>query len=110
MIKKLAFMFCLSGKYMFEPTCYKNVDKPTSIDHILTNHARCFQHSGIYEMGLSDFHKLTFTVLKMFYAKQKPRIIKYRDYKNFNKITIRMDLLKELSLCKLYTSLNLSLL
>ena len=62
-----------------EPTCYKNVDKPTSIDHILTNHARCFQHSGIYETGLSDFHKLTFTVLKMFYAKQKPRIIKYRD-------------------------------
>ena len=48
-------------------TCYKNVDKkPTSIDHILTNHARCFQHSVIYEMGSSDFHKLTFTVLKMF--------------------------------------------
>ena len=34
-------------------------------------------------------------------AKQKPRIIKYRDYKNFNNITLRMDLLKELSLCKL---------
>ena len=80
-----------------EPTCYKNVDKPTSIDHILTNHARCFQHSGIYETGLSDFHKLTFTVLKMFYAKQKPRIIKYRDYKNVNKTTFSEDLLKELS-------------
>ena len=79
--------------------CYKNVDKkPTSIDHILTNHARCFQHSVIYEMGSSDFHKLTFTVLKMFYAKQKPRIIKYRDYKNFDKNTFRMELLKELSL------------
>ena len=84
-----------------EPTCYKNVDKSTSIDLILTNHARCFQHSGIHETGLSDFHKLTFTVLKMFYAKQKPRIIKYRDYKNFNNITFRMDLLKELSLSKL---------
>ena len=32
-----------------EPTCYKNVDKPTSIDHILTNHARSFQCSGNYE-------------------------------------------------------------
>ena len=84
-----------------EPTCYKNVDKTTSFDHILTNHARCFQQSGIHETGLSDFHKLTFTVLKMFYAKQKPRIIKYRDYKNFNNITFRMDLLKELSLSKL---------
>ena len=84
-----------------EPTCYKNVDKPTSIDHILTNHARCVQHSGIYETGLSDFHKLTYTVLKMFYAKQKPRIIKCRDYKNFSSITFRMDFLKELSLSKL---------
>ena len=84
-----------------EPTCYKNVDKPTSIDHILTNHVRSFQYSGIYETGLSDFHKLTFTVLKMFYAKQKPRIIKYSDYKNFNKNTFRMDLLKELSLSNL---------
>ena len=37
----------------------------------------------------------------MFYAKQKPRIIKYRDYKNFNKTTFRMDLLKELSLSNL---------
>ena len=84
-----------------EITCYKNVDKATSIDHILTNHARCFQHSGIYETGLSAFNKLTFTVLKMFYAKQKPRIINYRDYKNFNKATFRMDLLKELSLSNL---------
>ena len=100
------YMSWLCALYNFtnlikEPNCYKNVDKPTSIDHILTNHARCFQHSGIYETGLSDFHKLTFTVLKMFYAKQKPRIIKYRDYKNFNKTTFRMDLLKELSLSNL---------
>ena len=81
-----------------EPICYKCVDKPTSIDHILTNHARSFQYSGIYVTGLSDFHKLTFTVFKMFYAKQKPRIIKYRDYKTFTKNTFRIDLLKELSL------------
>ena len=84
-----------------EPTCYKNVDMPTSIDHILTNHARCFQHPGIYETGLSDFHKLTFTVLKMFYAKQKPLMITDRDHKNFNNITFRMDLLKEIFLSKL---------
>ena len=37
----------------------------------------------------------------MFYAKQKPIIIKYRDYKNFNNIAFMMDLLKELSLSKL---------
>ena len=81
-----------------EPTFYK---RPTSTDLILINYVRCFQHSGIHETGLSDFHKLTFTVLKVFYAKQKPRIIKYRGHKNFKNITFRMDLLKELSLSKL---------
>ena len=60
-----------------EATCYKNGDKPTSIDDILRNHSRWFQNSGIYETGLSDFH----TVLNMIYAKQKPMVIKYRDYK-----------------------------
>ena len=60
----------------------------------ISNHARCFQHSGIYETSLSDIHKLTFTVLKVFYAKQKPR-------DNFNSFTFRMDLLKKLSLSKL---------
>ena len=35
----------------------------------------------------------------MFDVKQKPRIIKYREYKNVNNIT--MDILKELSLSKL---------
>ena len=57
----------------------QNLDKPTSIDHILTNHARCFQNSGIYETRLSDVHKLIITVLKMFYSKQMSRIIKYRN-------------------------------
>ena len=80
-----------------EPTCYKNVDKPKSIDNILTNYSRWFQNSGIYETGLSDFH----TVLKMFCAKQKPMVIKYRDYKNFINIIFRLDVLKKLSLSKL---------
>ena len=50
--------------FINEPAHYKNADKPTSIDHILTNHLRCFRHSG-----LSDIHKVTSTVLKTFYAK-----------------------------------------
>ena len=48
-----------------EPTCYKNIDQTTSIDHISTNHAKCFHYSRIYETGLSDFHKLGCTVLKI---------------------------------------------
>ena len=48
-----------------EPTCFKSLEKPTGIDHILTNHPKSFQHSGTFETGYSDFHKLTYTVLKM---------------------------------------------
>ena len=37
----------------------------------------------------------------MFFVKQKPRIIKYRDYKKFNSISFKMNLLKDLSLNEL---------
>ena len=73
-----------------EPTCFKSVDNPSYIDLVLTNHPKSFQNSGVYETGLFDFHKLTFTVLK-------PRIIKYRDYKYFDNNEFRDELIRELS-------------
>ena len=65
------------------PTCYKSVNKPTSIDVILTNKSKCFQKSSAFTSGLSDFHKLIITVLKTEFTKTGPNIIKYRCYKNF---------------------------
>ena len=53
------------------PTCYKNPLAPKCIDLILTNRPKSFQNSNVYETGLSDFNKFIFTVLKMFYDKQK---------------------------------------
>ena len=43
------------------PTCYKNPQKPSCIDLILTNSPLSFQSSGVIETGLSDFHKMTVT-------------------------------------------------
>ena len=80
-----------------DPTCSKNPEKPTTIDHLLTNHRRCFQHSGVYETSLSDFCWLTLTVLKVYHCKQNPKIIQYRDYKNFTNEHFRRYLLRELS-------------
>ena len=37
-------------------TCYKNPDKPTCIDLILTNSPKQFQATLTLETGLSDFH------------------------------------------------------
>ena len=41
-----------------EPTCFKNVNKPSCIDLFLTNNSKCFEHCLTLETGLSDFHKL----------------------------------------------------
>ena len=80
-----------------KPTCFKCVDNPSCIDLILANHPKCFQNSGVYETGISDFHKLTFTVLKTYFQKAKQRIIKYRVYKHFDNNDFRDELITELS-------------
>ena len=66
------------------PTCYKNPDKPSSIDVILTNSKNLFQNSIALETGISDHHKLVLTVMKVYSEKQKPKEVKFRSYKNFN--------------------------
>ena len=80
-----------------DPACFKSPEKPTTIDHILTNHPWCFQHSDVYETGLSDFHRLILTVLRVYHSKQNPKIIQYGVYKSFTNKRFRTDLLRELS-------------
>ena len=65
------------------PTCYKRPSKPTCIDLILTNFPKLFQHTQTIETGLSDFHKLTLTVLKTHFPRLKLNIVNYRDCKGF---------------------------
>lgn len=43
-------------------------------------------------MGLSDFHKMNITVLKMFYAKQKHDTVSYRNYKTLDSKKFRTKL------------------
>ena len=64
-----------------KPTCFKNLDKPSCIDLILTNCPKRFQNSCFIETGLSDFHKLVVTVMKTTYEKSPPKIITYRSHK-----------------------------
>ena len=81
---------------MKEPTCFKNVFNPSTIDLILTNRTRRFQNTLAIETGLSDHHKLTITVMKSYFQNQVPITILYRDYKNFNQGLFRNELLREL--------------
>ena len=66
-----------------EPTCYKNPENPSCIDLILTNYPKCFQSSCAVETDLSDFQRMTVTVTKSTFKKFQPKVIHYRDYKNF---------------------------
>ena len=77
-----------------EPTCFKNPNNLPCIDLFLTNRSRYFQNTSTIETGISDFHKLVVTVLKMFYKKQKPEIIQCRNYKTFNEQLFRIELTK----------------
>ena len=62
-----------------EPTYYKNSEKPTYIDLILTNQTTLFQHGTVLVTGLSDFYLLTVTEFKMSFQKCKPHNITYQN-------------------------------
>ena len=79
------------------PTCYKNVNNPSSIDLILTNKPNCFQNTTGISTGLSDFHKMIVTSLKLTFSKNKPIERVYRDMKKFNRESFRNELTTELS-------------
>ena len=75
-------------------TCYKNPDKLTFIDLILTDCPGSFQNSCVVETGLLDFPKMIVTVMKTSYRKIQPKIIHYRKYKNFSNDIFRDSLQK----------------
>ena len=49
------------------------------------------------EIGLSDFHKMILTALKVCYKKQKLSIITYRRYKNFSNEVLMADVQNRIS-------------
>ena len=79
-----------------EPTCYKSTENPSSIDIMLTNKRMSFQNSMAVETGLSDFHKMTVTVLKRYFKKKDPITITYRDLKSFDGVKFREDIRNQL--------------
>ena len=94
-MKDFCDTYCLSNMIK-EPTCFKNILNPSSIDLILTNRSRMFQNSIAIETGLSDHYKLTITVMRSLFKKQAPIIISYRDYKHLNHDLFRNELLRDL--------------
>ena len=80
-----------------EPKCYKNPESPSCIDLFLTNCPRRFHNTYLYETGLSDFHNLVATVLRTSFEPLPPKIIKYRNYNNFDENEFRFLYKKRLN-------------
>ena len=75
-----------------EKTCFKNMENPSCIDLFLTNSPKSFQNTTALLNGLSDFHKMSITVLKIKFEKSKPKEVNYRDYKKFDMGLFKTDL------------------
>ena len=65
-----------------EPSSFKKYMSPSCIDLFLTNCRKSFESTLTIETGLSDFHKLMVTALKVKHEKIHLKIIQYRDYES----------------------------
>ena len=92
--------FCLEN-LIKEATCFKST-VPTTIDLTVNNQKSLFMKSSAYESGLSDFHKLTTTILRKSITKGNPRNILYRDYKIFDQNKIEDKLRSQLASIKTF--------
>ena len=79
-----------------KPTCLKNPDNPSCIDLFLTNRLKCFQKQYDGRNRNHRFSQKGDYSFKIFYKKQKPKIIHYRNYKTFNANLFQEELNNEL--------------
>ena len=72
-------------------TCYTKNHK-SLIYLFSTNKPFSFQKTHVTETGLDNYHKLISTFVKSRFSKARPKVIKYRNYKNFDKNNFLNDL------------------
>ena len=64
----------------------------STFDLFTTNKPNGFRHTYVTETGLSDFHKMIGTYFKAKITRLKPRKNYCRNYKNFDKSSLFLDL------------------
>ena len=74
-------------------TCFTKSHK-SLIDLFLTNIPLFFQKTHVSEAGLSEYDKLTTTFVKTNSSHLRPKVLSYRNYKNFNESEFLNDLNK----------------
>ena len=91
---------------MKDKTSFKSASG-TCIDLIFTNKKICFKNTSTIDTGVSDFHRMIFTQLKLTFQKLIPKTIFFRDSKNFDKKNFDKDLILSL-MCNTKGSSNYS--
>ena len=74
--------YCLKSVIQ-QPTCFKNPENPSCINLILTTKSQSFYNTCVVEAGLSYFHRMAVSVLKMYFRKLTLKIISYGAFKKF---------------------------
>ena len=67
-----------------EETWFKSIENPGCIDLFLTYKPNLFFNTSTFNAGLSDYHKMVVTVLRKTLQWAQPKVVSYRDYKNFD--------------------------
>ena len=66
---------------------------------ILTNDRSGFMKTAVMETGISDHHKMIFSILKHTFAEEPPRTICFRNLKNFDRIAFNSYLESKMADC-----------
>ena len=89
---KFCDLFNLTNLMQSE-TCFTKNHK-SLIDLFLTNTPLSFQKTRVSETGLSDYHKLITNFFKTNFSRLRPKVLSYRNYKNFIESKFLNDLNK----------------
>ena len=86
-----------------KPACYKNHENSTCTDLILTNRLGYFQHSNVFETGITNSHVAT--QFKMDFKKKLPNIVEDHDSMEIGNVKFRDDvnnfILDQFDVCNL---------
>ena len=92
------FHINIMANLVTEPACYKNPAQPSCIDLLITNNRNYFMNMK------TQIHKFILAVIKSQYTKLKPKVICYRDIKNFDNNRFIYDLKLSLYMSPLVNS------
>ena len=82
---------------MKKNTCFKGTG--SCINPILTNRKYSFKHTESYETGISDHHHMIYTMLKSCFQNKEPKVLNYRDFRNFSSEDFKQGLAAALNDC-----------